>query len=134
MSTSPRLLVVDDDSEFLEILEQRFRRRGFDVAAHTTCPGALKAADSQRFDAAIVDRSLPGGADLELLTSLNAKDADLPIIVLSGWTGQNYVDEAHAAGARAYLVKPCSLADIEATVGRILDIRTRRLSVGDATT
>jgi ActR/RegA family two-component response regulator len=123
MSADLRLLIVDDDIEFLEILERRLSRRGFTVIAHTTCPEALDAAGKQSFDAAVVDRTVPGGADLELVVRLKAINSNLPIIVLSGWNGPNYVEEAHGAGAREYLAKPCALAEIEAAVLRALAVR-----------
>jgi ActR/RegA family two-component response regulator len=132
MSTNLRLLIVDDDIEFLEILERRLSRRGFTVTAHTTCPYALEAAERQSFDAAIVDRSVPGGIDLELVVKLNAIDGNLPIIVLSGWNGPNYVDEAQAAGACEYLAKPCALGDIEAALERALGARETRPPVGQS--
>jgi ActR/RegA family two-component response regulator len=127
MGANPRLLIVDDDVEFLEILERRFSRRGFSVTARATYPDALEAAGKQTFDVAVVDRSVPGGAELELVVRLNVIDNTLPIIVLSGWNGPNYVDEARAAGAREYLTKPCALGDIEAAVNRALEPRATRL-------
>jgi two-component system response regulator RegA len=128
MGTNPRLLIVDDDLEFLEILERRFSRRGFDVTARATYPDALEAAGKQTFDAAIVDRSVTGGADLELVGRLNSMNGNLPIIVLSGWNGPAFVAEARAAGAREYLTKPCALGEIEAAVRRVLGLRDTRLA------
>jgi DNA-binding NarL/FixJ family response regulator len=81
----------------------------------------LDAAGDQSFDAAIVDRSVPGGQDLEFVVRLRSIHPSLPVIVLSGWNGQIYVDEAIAAGARQYLAKPCSLDDIESAVRRALE-------------
>jgi ActR/RegA family two-component response regulator len=127
MSANPRLLIVDDDVEFLEILERRFSRRGFSVTARATYPDALEASEKQTFDVAVVDRSVPGGADLELVGRLVAIDGTLPIIVLSGWNGPNYILEARAAGACEYLTKPCALGDIEAAVRRALELRVNRL-------
>jgi ActR/RegA family two-component response regulator len=123
MTVGPRLLIVDDDLEFLEILVGRFHRRGFAVTAHTTCQQALEAAKKQAFVAAMVDRSVPGGEDLELVGRLASIDTELPVVVLSGWSGPQYIEEALAAGAREYLVKPCALADIEAAVRRAIDSR-----------
>src|SRR3990170_3579637 len=99
MSTTVRLLIVDDDDEFLEILERQFSRRGFAVTARGSCPSALEAVAGQRFDAAIVDRSVTGGSDLELVAKLKAIDSALPVIVLSGSAGSDFVDEAKRAGA-----------------------------------
>jgi len=131
MSANLRLLIVDDDVEFLEILERCFSRRGFAVTARATCPDALEAAGRQSFDAAIVDRSVPGGADLELVGRLNSINGNLPIIVLSGWNGPAFVAEALAAGACEYLTKPCALGEIETAVRRILGLRDTQLAGGE---
>jgi ActR/RegA family two-component response regulator len=121
MTKNARILVVDDDVEFLEILERRLQRRGFVVTARTSCQDALKAAETQSFDAAVVDRSVPGGRELELVVRLASIQPKLPIVVLSGWNGQSFVDEALAAGAREYLAKPCSFDDINAALDRALE-------------
>lgn len=72
MNPTPRLLIVDDDLEFLEILAGRFRRRGFAVTERSTCSDALLAAEHESFDVAVVDRTLPGDKDLEVLERLVA--------------------------------------------------------------
>lgn len=133
MSKNSRLLIVDDDDEFLEIVERRFVRRGFSVVACVNFSDALEAAGRQHFDAAIVDRTIPGASDAELVRELKTIDADLPIVVLSGWNGPAFVAEAHSAGACAYLTKPCSLDDIEAALRRALQPRDVELPTGEAT-
>ncbi len=131
MSTIFRLLIVDDDDEFLEILERRFSRGGFAVSACANFADALEAAGNQRFDAAIVDRAVPGGGDLELVAKLRAIASALPVIVLSGSVGPGFVAEAKSAGACDYLTKPCSLADIEAAVRHALNSRAVESPVGE---
>jgi ActR/RegA family two-component response regulator len=123
MSPTPRLLIVDDDLEFLEILAGRFRRRGFAVIERSTCSDALLAAEHESFDVAVVDRTLPGDKDLEVLERLIALRRDLPVVVLSGWNSRQHIEQALAAGACDYLTKPCALADIETAVRRALDCR-----------
>ncbi len=117
------LLIVDDDEEFLEILTRRFQRRGYCVAAGSDVPGSLQLAQEFEYHAAIIDRSLPGGDDLELLRSLKEVHPDRPVIVLSGWSDRVHVQQATDAGACEYLAKPCSLTEIEAAVERALGLR-----------
>jgi ActR/RegA family two-component response regulator len=116
-------LIVDDDDEFVEILERRFSRRGYCVATCGTFADAMEAAGKRRFDVAIIDRTIPGAADLVLVAQLRTLDPHLPMIVLSGWSGQAYADEARSAGACDYLTKPCSLAAIESALDRALKSR-----------
>jgi ActR/RegA family two-component response regulator len=134
MSEMPYLLIVDDDEEFLEILQRRFSRRGFNVVACASFADAVDAAGKLRFNAALVDRTLPGANDLDLVTKLKALDADLPLIVLSGWSGPAFVAEARLAGACDYLAKPCSLGDIEAALQQALRFRPAALAIGEIET
>ncbi len=120
MNANFQLLIVDDDEEFLDILERRFSRRGYLVAACSSFESAVEIAGKQRFDVAVIDRSIPGGSDLELLARLKVIDSQLPIIVLSGWSGPTFADEALGAGASEYLCKPCSLNDVDAALQRAL--------------
>ncbi len=115
------MLIVDDDEEFLDILERRFSRRGYQVAACCSFEQAQDVARQQRFDVAVIDRSIPGASDLELLAKLKQIDGQLPIIVLSGWSGETFADEARSAGACEYLSKPCSLNDVDAALQRALE-------------
>jgi DNA-binding response OmpR family regulator len=132
MNTIFNLLIVDDDDEFLEILKRRFSRRGFVVTACNNCCDALEIAARQRFDAAVVDRSLHGTTGAELVRQLKASDPGLPIIVLSGWSGAEYDTEARRAGASDYLSKPCSLGDLEAAIQRVLRDHATELPTADA--
>jgi two-component system response regulator HydG len=130
MNTIPHVLIVDDDGEFVEILERRLSRRGYRVATCGTIAGARESAGKQRFDVAIVDRTIPGAADLALVAELKTLDPQLPMIVLSGWSGPAYADEARNAGACDYLTKPCSLAAIESALDRALKLRAIESEVG----
>jgi DNA-binding response OmpR family regulator len=123
VTATPMILLVDDNAEFLEILERRFRRRGFDVVACTDAAGALEAARLSKLDVAIVDRGLRSGDGIELLKQLKRDNSELAVIILSGNSDERVVRFALDSGAFDYLAKPCSLADLEATVRRALSAR-----------
>ena len=110
------LLLVDDDEEFLEILVRRFSRRGMRVAGAASAQAAFDTACQQEFHVAVVDRSLPGQDGVELMVRLHDRQPDLRVILLSGHGDEADISEARARGAFDYLVKPCSLAGLEAAV------------------
>lgn len=110
------LLLVDDDQEFLEILVRRFVRRGAQAMGASDPRAALDAANRQKFDVAILDRTLPGQDGLELMQQLKECQPELRVILLSGHGDQQAIAQARGCGAFDYLVKPCSLADLEAAV------------------
>jgi DNA-binding response OmpR family regulator len=121
---SPAILLVDDNAEFLEILERRFARRGFAVLTRADAAGALAAAERHHLDVAIIDRQLGGGDGMELLKLLKQRQPSLAVIILSGSSDGSTARRALECGANDYLSKPCSLIDLEAAVGRALDPET----------
>src|ERR1700722_2863737 len=93
-STSPRVLVVDDDSDVLASLERGLRLSGFEVATAVDGAEALRSATEPRRDG------------VGVVAALRAMDNDVPVCVLSA---RGSVDDRVAgleAGADDYLVKP----------------------------
>lgn len=116
MDRACSLLLVDDDEEFLEILVRRFVRRGMQPTGATNPQAAFEASLEQKFDVAILDRSLPGLDGLELMFRLKASQPELRVILLSGHGDEQAITHARDCGAFDYLVKPCSLVELEAAV------------------
>lgn len=112
------LLLVDDDDEFLEIVNRRFTRRGAKTVAVDNPQAAIEAAQAARFHVAIVDRTLPGQDGVQLMETLKAQQPEIRVIILSGHGDEQSIAEAQRAGVFEYLVKPCSLADLEMAVAR----------------
>jgi DNA-binding NtrC family response regulator len=121
---APAILLVDDNAEFLEVLERRFARRGFAVFARADAAGALAAVERHHLDVAIIDRQLRGGDGIELLKALKQQQPDLAVIILSGSSDRPTARRALDCGASDYLSKPCSLIDLEAAVRRALATST----------
>jgi DNA-binding response OmpR family regulator len=111
-----KLLLVDDDKEFLEIVLRRFARCGVLAAGATNPEAALDAADRQEFHVAVLDRSLPGLDGIELMVRLHDRRPELQVILLSGHGDEQAIALARDCGAFDYLVKPCSLSDLETAV------------------
>ena len=122
VSNIPRLLIVEDDYEFREIVERRFRRRGLEVFGCEAPSEAIDAVRAKPFQAAIIDGRLQGRSGIKLIESLQEIDTELCIIVLSGCDDEASIKRAKHAGAKEYLCKPCSLTELEAAVGRYSQI------------
>lgn len=118
MTTSCSLLIIEDDAEFRAIVERRFERRGFQIVACDCLDGALNAAQQNRFDAVLMDRTLAGRDSLCLVPQLKELHPEIQVVVLSGRDDRSSIDEALAAGASEYLTKPCSLSDMELAIQR----------------
>lgn len=118
--TSPRVLVVDDDSDVLASLERGLRLSGFEVATAVDGAEALRSATENRPDAIVLDINMPVLDGVSVVTALRAMDNDVPVCVLSA---RSSVDDRVAgleAGADDYLVKPFVLAELVARVKALL--------------
>lgn len=110
--------MVEDDDDFRQIVLRRLARRGLEVLGVGDPPAALEACRSQTFDVVLMDGTLGGHDGLTLLAELQRTYPALPVILLSGHGDAESVRAALAHGAREYLVKPCSLAQVEAAIDR----------------
>ncbi|MCC5871610.1 MAG: response regulator [Gammaproteobacteria bacterium] len=103
-----RLLLVDDDAVFRDVLGAALRRRGFEVrvaADVAAARGMLEGFHPQR---AIVDLKLPDGSGLELVARLAALDPAPRVLVLTGYASIATAVEAVKLGAVNYLPKPAT--------------------------
>ncbi len=107
-----RLLIVDDEVRFIEALSRRLGLRDFEVTAVTSGKEALKTAESQPFDLAIVDLKMPEMSGERLLTLLKERDPSVEVVML---TGHGSIDSAVTCtklGAFSYLQKPCETDEL----------------------
>jgi DNA-binding NtrC family response regulator len=113
-----RLLLVDDEVEFLEPMEARLKRRK--IACTTAQSGAL-AVDllaRQEFDCAVVDVKMPGMDGLDLLRRMRREHPELPVILLTGHASVELGVQGMELGAFEYLMKPIDLDELLDTVRR----------------
>lgn len=112
------LLLVEDDAELLDIFARRFERRGYRVISCANVDLLSEIAAAQPIDVAVMDRTLGERDSLQLIFGLREIHPLLRVIVLSGRSDRDSVEEAKTLGADEYLFKPCSFTDLEAAVVR----------------
>ena len=106
------LLLVDDEEELLESFASWFSRRGFHVTTTHHPHTALASAADHKFDAAVIDLTLPEMSGLELIDRLKIL-GDFPIIMLSGDDNPRLLSAAIERGAYRCLLKPVSMRALE---------------------
>ena len=104
----PRILIVDDDCEQVDVLSLALKRQGFEtMSAHTAAAG-LELARSQHPQLVILDIGLPDGSGLDICQVLSddPQTAGIPVIILSGMERPDIIRSCRAAGCRYYVRKP----------------------------
>ncbi len=119
-----KILLVDDEADFLEALSERMRARGMDVSTSVSAQQALDAVDEGTFDAVVLDLMMPGMDGLEALRILKEKDPKLQVILLTGHATVQQSVEAMKRGARDLLEKP---TDIETLAKKIKEASAERM-------
>ncbi|MFO0945139.1 MAG: response regulator transcription factor [Planctomycetota bacterium] len=119
------LLVIEDDPVIGKSLHKGFVEAGHDCALATTGDKGLKLAESQPFDAIVLDLMLPGLSGIEILRELRKRGWRTPVIAL---TSLGAVEERVAglnAGADDYIVKPFAFAELMARLEAVYRRSTR---------
>lgn len=121
-----RVLVVDDELEFLENVSQRLSNRGLLVDTALDGEKALGKIAGNIYDAIVMDLMMPGIDGLETLKRAMKKKTGLQIILLTGQPSVKIGVEAMRLGALDFMEKP---ADLDLLEKKIRDGKVRRLKL-----
>ena len=121
-----KILLVDDEIDFLEIMSERMEARGMTVTTCTSAEEAIEIIKDQTFDAIILDFMMPGMDGFRALQEIKAKQPESQIILLTGHATVEKGVEAMKLGATDFLEKP---ADIEALEKKIKEASARRMLI-----
>ena len=119
MSGGTRILVCDDEPQFLRALRVVLNDAGFDVVTAASADEALDAAVIRRPQAAIVDLLLPDRDGVEVARSLR-EWSDMPIVMLSAVWDEGEKVRALNAGADDYVTKPFGPDELVARLRAVL--------------
>jgi two-component system response regulator RegA len=112
-----RLLIVDDDETFREVVARAMTRRGYAVRTAGDFDSALRAAAGLPPSHALVDLRMPGPSGLKLIPALKETAPDVRIVVLTGYASIATAVEAIKLGAVQYLAKPVDASEIDTAFG-----------------
>ena len=115
-----RVLVVDDEEALVAVTSEVLKHIGYEPVACSDGTAALAAFDSGRIDAVIADEVMPGISGTQLARALRRRRADLPFVLVSGYTGPMLTERALGAGITEILKKPVQSRDIAAALARVL--------------
>ena len=109
MEKSIKLLIVDDETRFLNAIAQRLGKRGFEVRTAERGEEAIQMARTEKFDIALLDLKMPGMDGGEVLRVLKDEHDFLEAIILTGHGSLESAVELTKVGAFSYLPKPYEL-------------------------
>ena len=104
-----KVLLVDDEKEFLEVLAERMAARGIEVSTASSAAEALQLVEEESFDAIIVDLMMPEMDGIETLKRLKIENPDSQVILLTGHATVEKGIEAMKLGAMDFVEKPADL-------------------------
>ena len=119
---SAKVLIVDDEQDFLDIMAERLQARGMEVSTATSATDALEKVQAQFYDAVIMDFLMPEMDAFTALKLLKEARPDLNIILLTANVRQEERVTAEKLGAMEVIEKP---ADLNLLTRKIEEARAR---------
>ncbi len=123
---SEKVLLIDDEEDFLEIMSERMGAREMDVSTATSADEALEKLEKEDYDAIILDFKMPDMDGIEALKRIKSKRPNSQIILLTGYATVEKTVEAMKIGAVDFQEKP---ADIEALTEKIKQAKADKMLI-----
>jgi putative nucleotidyltransferase with HDIG domain len=117
--------MVDDEESILSVGSEYFTRRGYRVLTAANAEDALAILEREAVDCCFTDINMPGMSGLELAERIQLQFSGIPVIVMTGYPTLEASIQTVKNGVRDFLVKPCTLRDMEMSLQRVL--RQQRL-------
>ncbi|MFN7917245.1 MAG: response regulator [Vicinamibacterales bacterium] len=117
----PRILVVDDEASVRELLVKTLSLVEYDVDAATDGRAALDQLRQHQYDLLITDLRMPGIDGLTVIREAKRQKANLPVIIITGYSTESAAIEAVNLGVSGYLTKPFRVPQVLSTAAKALD-------------
>ena len=107
-----KILLVDDERGFVDIISKRMSKRNIEVTKAYSGKEALQALRMADFDAVVLDLKMEDMDGIEVLKIFKKIVPDLPVIMLTGHGSEEAARDGIQLGASDYLTKPCDLDEL----------------------
>ncbi|MGB6067372.1 MAG: sigma-54 dependent transcriptional regulator [Desulfomonilaceae bacterium] len=118
------VLVVDDEKNYLVVLEDLLEDEGYSVLTASSGAEALELIAQAPVDTVLSDIKMPGISGIELLDRILALDPDLPVILMTAYAEVDQAVEAMKKGALDHIQKPFDNRDVKRAVARGVEKRS----------
>jgi len=113
-----KVLLVDDEKEFVSALAERLQLRNYDVQAAANALEALGIVHSFRPDVVLLDLKIPGMDGIETLRAIKKFDSAIEVIMLTGHGDMRSVEDGMKSGAFEYIMKPVDIGELTAKINK----------------
>nr|WP_298994793.1 response regulator [uncultured Polaribacter sp.] len=118
-----KILAIDDQKLVLIPLENRLKALGYEVLTATTAVAGIREFELSKPDLVIVDINMPGTSGIEVVKYIrNIRLSETPIMILSGNTDDEIINEAFELGVDDYMKKPLSLSEVCSRTKRLIGV------------
>jgi DNA-binding response OmpR family regulator len=112
-----RALFVDDEREFLELMQKRLARRNISIVTAPSGQVGLEMLEEalesgELFHVAVLDVRMPGMDGLETLRRMKERAPEMPVLLLTGHACMSTAVQGMNVGAYDYLLKPVSISEL----------------------
>src|SRR5213593_1815157 len=119
-ATRPRILVVDDEASIRDLLAKTLALAEYDVDVAPDGRSALERMRLYPYDLLIADLKMPGMDGLTVIKEAKRYKADLPVIIITGFSTESSAIEAVNLGVAGYLTKPFRVPQVLAAAAKAL--------------
>ncbi len=112
MDKKYKIMLVDDEPNFREIMSKFFQRRKIDFETAPGCLDALDMLGQHSFDVVVMDVSMPGLDGIECMAEMKKVQPDLEVIILTGHASLNVGINGMKKGAFDYCLKPIEFDEL----------------------
>jgi excisionase family DNA binding protein len=119
-ATRPRVLVVDDEASIRDLLSKTLALAEYDVDVAPDGRSALERMRMYPYDLLIADLKMPGMDGLTVIREAKRYKADLPVIIITGFSTESSAIEAVNLGVAGYLTKPFRVPQVLAAAAKAL--------------
>lgn len=110
--TNHRILLVDDENEFVDTLAERLYLRGYHAETANDGEAALRSIEETPPDLLVLDLKMPGLGGMEVLKEIKRNNLPIPVILLTGHGSTKEGIEGMKHGAYDYLIKPINIEEL----------------------
>lgn len=118
-----KVLLIDDEEEFVSTLSERLQIRGYDSKFATSGDQGLKEIETFKPDVVILDVIMPGISGFDVLRSIKKTAPSTPVILLTGHSSTQDGMKGMELGAFDYIIKPVDIEQLVEKINSAIKVR-----------